>query len=501
MMEVVKMAQDRSIYQSPMSGRYASKKMKYLFSQDKKFQTWRRLWVVLAKAERQLGLPVTEEQIEEMLAYVDNINYDEAEAWERAVRHDVMAHVHAYGQQCPKATGIIHLGATSCYVTDNTDILLIREGLILVKQKLLRVIKNLAEFADKYKAMPTLGYTHFQAATPTTVGKRATLWLQNFMENLEELNFVLDNLKLLGCRGATGTSETFLRLFDGDDDKVRQLDELICTYLRNDMEDYYAPVIRGVYPVSGQTYPRNLDIRVMNCLASIAASAHKMATDIRLLQHEKELEEPFGDNQIGSSAMAYKRNPMRSERICSLARGVQGEATKAYGTADTQWLERTLDDSAVRRTMIPEGFLGTDAVLILCANVTDGLVVYPEMIRRHLEAELPFMVVEDVIMRCVEKGGDRQEVHERVRRHAMEAAKQVKLMGEDNHLVESLMLDVNINTLVSEDEIRAMMDPERLIGCCVQQVQWYLMDQVWPTLRVERNVALLQGAMDMEVKV
>lgn len=496
------MSKDTSIYQSPFSGRYASPEMKHLFSQDKKFQTWRLLWVALAKAEQQLGLEITNEQIREMVAHMDDINYDVANQREREVKHDVMAHVYAYGQQCPQAAGIIHLGATSCYVTDNTDILLMREGLVLVKQKLLGVINNLAEFAEKYKDLPTLGYTHYQPATPTTVGKRATLWLQNFMENLQELDFVLDSLKMLGCRGATGTSETFMKLFDGDENAVKSLDVLI-REIACDMYDSglmrYVPAMSEVYPVSGQTYPRNLDIRVMNLLASIAASAHKMATDIRLLQHEKELEEPFEEKQIGSSAMAYKRNPMRCERICSLARGVQSEATKAYGTADTQWLERTLDDSAVRRTMIPEGFLGTDAVLILCANVTNGLVVYPEMIRRHLKAELPFMVTEDILMRAVQKGGDRQELHERIRQHAMEAGRMVKELGEENTLIGEIMGDTAFNTVLGDKDIWEMMDPERLTGRCAGQVTDYLENDVKPVLK--GNWKLLKKGFDTDLKV
>ncbi len=515
-LEVVTMAGNKDVYESALSGRYASEEMKYLFSPNKKFRTWRQLWVALAKAERELGLDISEEQIKEMIANVNDINYDAAERWEREIKHDVMAHVHAYGEQAKSAAGIIHLGATSCYVTDNTDILLIREGLQLVKQKLLGVIQNLAKFANIYKDMPTLGYTHFQAATPTTVGKRATLWLQNFLEDLRWLEFVQENLKLLGCRGATGSSETFMKLFNGDEEKVKSLDVLILNNMMAMAGTWAydsAPTIYEVYPVSGQTYPRNLDIQVMSVLGAIMASASKMTTDIRLLQHEKELEEPFGKNQVGSSAMAFKRNPMRCERICSLAREVQALVSNAYNTANTQWLERTLDDSAVRRAMIPEGFLGTDAVLKICANVTDGLVVYPEMIKKHLEAELPFMVTEDIIMKCVEKGADRQDVHESVREFSMEAVENVKKEGGENDLIERLMTNarawvkvsenesqmIRINKLISEEEMQALLDPAKLTGRCAGQVEDYLNGEVWPTLK--RYKPLLELGFDAEMKV
>ena len=465
------MAERTDIYQSPLCGRYASEEMKHLFSSDVKFSTWRMLWVALAKAEQKLGLDITDKQIGELKVHVKDINYDVAEAREKKVRHDVMAHVYAYGQQCPNAAGIIHLGATSCYVTDNTDILLICRGLEYVKKKLLGVIKLLADFADEYKSQPTLGYTHYQPASLTTVGKRATLWLQNFVENLEELEFVQSKLKMLGCRGATGTSETFMKLFNGDEKKVKELDRLIS-------EEFG---FEKVYPVSGQTYPRNLDVRVLNLLAEIAVSAHKMAKDIRLLQHDKEIEEPFEKNQIGSSAMAYKRNPMRSERICSLARYVENLAGNAISTAEDQWLERTLDDSANRRLSIPEGFLATDAILILCANVTDGLVVNSKVIEKRIYEELSFMVTEDILMEAVKKGGDRQELHERIREHSMEAGNQVKRMGRDNDLVQRIANDSEFG--MSLEEIYHVMNPENLTGRAAGQVEDYLRETVNPILK------------------
>ena len=465
------MTERTDIYQSPLCGRYASEEMKHLFSSDVKFSTWRMLWVALAKAEQKLGLDITDKQIGELKVHVKDINYDVAKAREKKVRHDVMAHVYAYGQQCPNAAGIIHLGATSCYVTDNTDILLICKGLEYVKKKLLGIIKLLADFADEYKSQPTLGYTHYQAAALTTVGKRATLWLQNFVENLEELEFVQSKLKMLGCRGATGTSETFMKLFNGDEKKVKELDRLIS-------EEFG---FEKVYPVSGQTYPRNLDVRVLNLLAEIAVSAHKMAKDIRLLQHDKEIEEPFEKNQIGSSAMAYKRNPMRSERICSLARYVENLAGNAISTAEDQWLERTLDDSANRRLSIPEGFLATDAILILCANVTDGLVVNSKVIEKRIYEELSFMVTEDILMEAVKKGGDRQELHEKIREHSMEAGNQVKRMGRDNDLVQRIANDSEFG--MSLEEIYQVMNPENLTGRAAGQVEDYLRETVNPILK------------------
>lgn len=465
------MAKRTDIYQSPLCGRYASNEMKHLFSEDVKFSTWRKLWVALAKSEQKLGLDITDKQIQELESHVEDINYDVAEAREKIVRHDVMSHVYAYGEQCPEAEGIIHLGATSCYVTDNTDILLICKGLEIIKKKLLGTIKLLADFANEYKDQPTLGYTHYQQASLVTVGKRASLWLQNFVENFEELEFIQSKLKMLGCRGATGTSETFMRLFDGDEEKIRKLDTLI-----SEEFGFYE-----VYPVSGQTYPRNLDIRVLNVLVAIAVSAHKMAKDIRLLQHDKELEEPFEKSQIGSSAMAYKRNPMRSERICSLARYVENLVGNAIATAEDQWLERTLDDSANRRITLPEGFLATDAVLILCANVTDGLVVNKKVIEKRMDEELPFMVTEDILMAATQKGGNRQELHEKIRDHSMKAGNQVKQFGLKNDLVQRIADDPAFG--MTTEEIKAIMVPSKLTGRASNQVTDYLERYVYPILK------------------
>lgn len=481
------MANERTdIYQSPLNGRYASKEMKHLFSADVKFSTWRRLWVALAEAEHELGLDISDEQISEMKEHIYDINYDVALAREKEVRHEVMANVYAYGVQCPKAAGIIHLGATSCFVTDNTDILNICEGLRITKKRLLGVIKLLADFADEYKDMPTLGYTHGQPASPVTVGKRATLWLQNFMENLAELEFVLSNMKMLGCRGATGTQETFMKLFNGDEEKVKAIDKIITNKFG----------FNEVYPVSGQTYPRNLDVRVINCLSAITVSAYKMAEDIRILQHDKEMEESFGKNQIGSSAMAYKRNPMLCERICSLARYVQSEAANAVNTANVQWLERTLDDSANRRISIPESFLATDGVLVICANVTNGLVVYHEIIKKHLNAELPFMATEDILMKAVKEGGNRQELHDRIRVHSMEAGKQVKQYGLENDLAKRIAEDSEFGMTL--EEITDVLNPKNLIGRCPNQVTDYLTGYVYPVL--EANADLITD-INMEVKV
>lgn len=429
------------IYQSPLTERYPSQEMKEIFSDDRKFSTWRRLWVVLAKAEQTLGLEVggesiTDEQIAELEAHITDINYDVARAREKEVRHDVMAHVYAYGQQCPKAAGIIHLGATSCYVTDNTDLLNLNDALGLVEQRILGVMQLLAKFADQYKSMPILGSTHGQAASVVTVGKRAASWLQDFELAYNDVEYARDSLKMLGSRGATGTADTFMKLFNNDHQKVEMLEYHILDELGEDFAE--------VFPISGQTYPRILDKRVLSALSMVAIAAHKMANDIRLLQRSKEIEEPFGKNQIGSSAMAYKRNPMRSERICSLARYVIEEEGNAAATASVQWLERTLDDSANRRMCLPESFLTIDAVLILCANVVDGLVVNKAIINRHLQEELPFMVVEDMIMQAAKKGMDRQEAHERIRQHSMDAAYQVKQEGKDNDLVERVAGDENI---------------------------------------------------------
>lgn len=422
-------------YTSPLSQRYASKEMQYLFSQNKKFRTWRRLWVALAETEKELGLNITQEQIDEMRAHQDDINYDDAVEREKLVRHDVMSHVYAYGLQCPKAKGIIHLGATSCYVGDNTDIIIMKDALKLVRTKVINVISRLAKFAKEYKDLPTLAFTHFQPAQPTTVGKRASLWINEFMMDLEDIDYVSGSLKLLGSKGTTGTQASFLELFDGDNDKVDRIDPMIAEKMG----------FSACYPVSGQTYSRKVDARVMNVVAQIAASAHKMSNDIRLLQHLKEVEEPFEKNQIGSSAMAYKRNPMRSERIASLSRYVMVNAMNPAVTSSVQWFERTLDDSANRRLSIAEGFLAIDGILDLCMNVTDGLKVYPKVIDRHLRAELPFMATENIMMDAVKAGGDRQELHELVRQHSMDAGKVVKEEGLPNDLIESFIFSNSIN--------------------------------------------------------
>ncbi|MBQ6735393.1 MAG: adenylosuccinate lyase [Lachnospiraceae bacterium] len=467
------MTKDR--YESPLSGRYAGKEMQLIFSPEKKFRTWRRLWIALAEAEQELGLDITDEQIEELKAHADNINFEEAAEREKQVRHDVMAHVYAYGLQCPKAKGIIHLGATSCYVGDNTDVILMREALTLVRGKLLRVIRALSAFADRYKDLPTLGFTHFQPAQPVTVGKRASLWLQDFMADLEDLDYVRAHLKLLGSKGTTGTQASFLELFDGDTEKVKRLDPLIAEKMG----------FSGCVAVSGQTYSRKLDLRVMNVLGGIAVSASKMATDIRLLQHLKEVEEPFEKEQIGSSAMAYKRNPMRSERICALARFVIADTLNPALTASAQWMERTLDDSANKRLSVPEAFLATDGILNLVANVTDGLVVYEKMITKHLMQELPFMATENILMDAVKAGGDRQQLHEKIRQHAMEAGKRVKEEGKDNDLLERIAADPAFPQ--DADELQALTDPKRYTGMCAEQVTVYLRETVRPLLEKEAS--------------
>ena len=467
---------DRSIYQSPLTGRYASKEMKHLFSDDVKFSYWRKLWVALAEAEQATGLvDISDEQINEMKAHIYDINYDVAEAREKEVRHDVMAHVYAYGQQCPKAAGIIHLGATSCYVTDNTDILIYTDALCLVRDRLLGVIKLLADFAAKYQDTPCLGFTHYQPASPVTVGKRATLWIQNFMENLDDIEYRLGTIKMLGCRGATGTQETFMELFEGNEAAVKSIDEYVADHF-----DFFDFSKATVYPVSGQTYPRNLDEKILHLLSEIATSAYKMANDIRLMQHDKEVEEPFGKKQIGSSAMAYKRNPMRCERICSLSRHVQTLSMDATQTASVQWLERTLDDSANRRICMPEGFLGIDAILILCGNVADGLVVNENVIHKHLMEELPFMATEPILMEAVKKGGNRQELHEHIRTHSMTAAEQIKKFGKSNDLVDRIANDKAFG--MSKDEVLKILDPAKLTGRAEAQVTEYLKSTVYPTL-------------------
>ncbi len=462
------MSTDR--YTSPLSERYASKEMQYIFSQDMKFRTWRRLWIALAETEKELGLNITQEQIDELKAHADDINYDVAKAREKEVRHDVMSHVYAYGVQCPKAKGIIHLGATSCYVGDNTDIIVMTEALKLVQKKLVNVIAELSKFADKYKDQPTLAFTHFQPAQPTTVGKRATLWTQEFMMDLEDLEYVLGTIKLLGSKGTTGTQASFLELFDGDQETIDKIDPMIAAKMG----------FKECYPVSGQTYSRKVDTRVVNVLAGIAASAHKMSNDIRLLQHLKEVEEPFEKSQIGSSAMAYKRNPMRSERIASLSRYVMVDALNPAITSATQWFERTLDDSANKRLSVPEGFLAIDGILDLCLNVVDGLVVYPKVIEKHMMAELPFMATENIMMDAVKAGGDRQELHERIRELSMEAGKNVKVEGKDNNLLELIAADPAFNLTL--EELQKTMDPKKYVGRAKEQTENFISKVVKPVL-------------------
>ena len=468
------MSTDR--YQSPLSERYASKEMQYIFSPDMKFRTWRKLWIALADTEKELGLNITQEQIDELKAHADDINYDVAKAREKEVRHDVMSHVYAYGVQCPKAKGIIHLGATSCYVGDNTDIIVMTEALKLVKKKLVNVIAELAKFADANKALPTLAFTHFQPAQPTTVGKRATLWMQEFLMDLEDLNYVLSTMKLLGSKGTTGTQASFLELFDGDQETIDKIDPMIAKKMG----------FEKCYPVSGQTYSRKVDTRVLNILAGIAASAHKFSNDIRLLQHLKEVEEPFEKSQIGSSAMAYKRNPMRSERIASLSRFVMIDAMNPAITSATQWFERTLDDSANKRLSVPEGFLAIDGILDLCLNVVDGLVVYPKVIEKRLRSELPFMATENIMMDAVKAGGDRQELHERIRELSMEAGKNVKVEGKENNLLELIAADPAFNMTL--EDLQKTMDPSKYTGRAEVQVNAFLKNVVQPVLDDNKEI-------------
>ncbi len=463
-------------YQSPLSERYAGKEMQSIFSPDRKFKTWRRLWVALAEVEKELGLPISSEQIDELKAHQDDINYDVATQREKEVRHDVMSHVYAYGIQCPKAKGIIHLGATSCYVGDNTDIIIMTEALKLVRRKLLNVIDELARFAEKYKDLPTLAFTHFQPAQPTTVGKRAALWLHDLTMDLEDLDYILGSIRLLGSKGTTGTQASFLELFDGNMDKVRRADDMIAEKLG----------FSGCYPVSGQTYSRKVDSRVVNVLAGIAQSAHKFSNDIRLLQHLKEVEEPFEKSQIGSSAMAYKRNPMRSERMASLSNYVMADVMNPMLVSSTQWFERTLDDSANKRLSIPEGFLAVDGILDLYLNVVDGLVVYPKVIEKHMMAELPFMATENIMMDAVKAGGDRQELHERIRELSMEAGRNVKVNGLDNNLLELIAADSSFN--LSLEDLKKSMDPKRYVGCAPAQVTAYLEEIVKPLLKENRDI-------------
>ena len=473
-------------YESPLSSRYASEEMLYLFSADKKFSTWRRLWVALARAEMELGLPVTQEQVEELEAHITDIDYQRAAEWEKKLRHDVMAHVHTYGELCPKAMPIIHLGATSCYVGDNTDIILMREGLILVRDKLVQVIAALAKFAEEYKALPTLGFTHFQAAQLVTVGKRATLWMNDLLLDLEEVEHRIASLKLLGSKGTTGTQASFLELFHGDHEKVKELERKIAREMG----------FEGVVPVSGQTYSRKMDYSVLSVLSGIAQSASKFATDMRLLCHLKEVEEPFEKNQIGSSAMPYKRNPMRCERICSLARYVIVDAGNPAVTAATQWFERTLDASANKRISVPEAFLAVDAILNIYRNVASGLVVHPKVIERHVLEELPFMASENIMMDAVVRGGDRQELHERIRVLSQEAGRNVKDLGKSNNLIDLIAADPAFG--MTKEELTAHLEPSRYIGRCPEQVEEFLAEEVEPVLT---KYAGALSAKETELKV
>ena len=465
-----------NIYESPLNTRYASDEMKEIFSPDRKFKTWRRLWIALAKSEKALGLNITDEQIAEMEKFKDDINYDVAKAREKEVRHDVMSHVYAYGVQCPKAKAIIHLGATSCYVGDNTDIIIMTEGLKLIRKKLVNVIYRLKIFADEYKNLPTLGFTHFQPAQLTTVGKRACLWIQELLMDLEDVEYQLSKAKLLGSKGTTGTQASFLELFDGDHEKVKKLDEMITKEMGFD----------AYFPVSGQTYSRKLDSQFLNVLSSIAQSAYKFSNDLRLLQHLKEVEEPFEKSQIGSSAMAYKRNPMRSERISSLARYVIANSINPAITASTQWFERTLDDSANKRISVPESFLAVDAILNIYLNVATGMVVYPKVIEQHILKELPFMATENIMMQAVKNGGDRQELHERIRIHSMAAARVVKEEGKENDLIERIVNDESFN--LNLDDIKAVLKPENFIGRAKEQTEEFLRDYVSPVLDKYKDV-------------
>ena len=467
------------IYQSPLCERYASKEMQNIFSNDRKFSTWRKLWIALAESEQELGLPISDEQIEEMKAQIDNIDYEKARQYESELRHDVMAHVHTFGDACPKAAGIIHLGATSCYVGDNTDIILMQSALLQIRNLLLNAVEALSEFAMEYKALPTLAYTHFQAAQPTTVGKRACLWMNDLLFDIEQLDFQLNNLKLLGCKGTTGTGASFLELFDGDEEKVEQLEQKIAEKIG----------FSKCQSVSGQTYTRKADFAVLQVLSGIAQSASKFSSDIRLLSHLKEVDEPFEEKQIGSSAMAYKRNPMRSERIASLARFVICDLQNTAITASAQWFERTLDDSANKRLAVPEAFLATDAILNLYINVIRGLKVYPAVIKKHLDAELPFMAPENILMYCVKtKGGDRQELHEAIRKHSIMAAEQVKLYGNENDLIERIRKDDTFGLTAMELEI--LLDPAKFTGMAKYQCEKFVNETVKPFLNQEQRVEI-----------
>ena len=466
----------RDNYESPLNARYASKEMKKLFSPDTKFRTWRQLWIALAEAEKELGLEISQEQIEKLKAYRDDINYEVAEKIEKEVRHDVMAHIHAYGEQCPISKPIIHLGATSCYVGDNTDIILMRRGLLLIKRKLISVINALGDFANKYKELPTLGFTHFQPAQPTTVGKRACLWIWDLIMDLQEIDHQLSKVMFLGSKGTTGTQASFLELFNGDHDSVKRLDKLVAAKMGFD----------EVIPVSGQTYSRKIDNQFTNILSGIAQSAHKFSNDIRLLQHLKEVEEPFEKNQIGSSAMAYKRNPMRTERLAALARYVMIDTLNPAITAATQWFERTLDDSANKRISIPEAFLATDAILNIYLNVASGLVVYPKVIAKRLEQELPFMATENIMMNAVTKGGDRQEIHENIRKHSIAAAHRIKVLGEDNDLIDRIVGDDSFGLTL--EELEGILAAEKYVGRAPEQVSEFLDEWVNPLLKENKDL-------------
>lgn len=475
----------KNTYESPLTSRYASREMQYLFSPDMKFTTWRKLWVALAESERELGLDITQEQIDELKSHIDDINYEVAEEREKLVRHDVMSHVYAYGKQCPKAAGIIHLGATSCYVGDNTDLIIMYKALELIRDKVANVVKVMADFADKYKAQPTLAFTHFQPAQPTTVGKRATLWINEFLLDLEDIEYRLSRCRLLGCKGTTGTQASFLELFEGDHEKCRALDKKIAEKMGFD----------ECFAVSGQTYSRKVDFQVLSLLSGVAQSAHKFSNDIRLLAHLKEVEEPFEKNQIGSSAMAYKRNPMRSERIASLSRYIITDTLNAAITTATQWFERTLDDSANKRISVAEGFLAADAVLTLCINVANGLVVYPKVIEQRLMGELPFMATENIMMDAVKRGGNRQELHERIRVHSMEAGKMVKQEGKPNDLLERIAGDSAFG--VTLEELTSILEPIRYVGRAPQQTADFLEEQVAPVLEKYSSVLGIKAEVNV----
>lgn len=465
----------RDLYTSPLNSRYASKEMSFIFSDDMKFTTWRKLWVALAECEKELGLNITDEQIAELKAHINDINYDDAQKREKEVRHDVMSHVYAYGLQCPKAKGIIHLGATSCYVGDNTDVIIMKEALLLIKKKMVTVLHRLKKFAEKYKDMPTLGFTHFQPAQLTTVGKRATLWMQDLVMDIENIDFVIENLKLRGVKGTTGTQASFMNLFEGDEEKVRVLDKMVAEKMG----------FKKCFGVTGQTYPRKLDSIVLNTLSEVAQSAYKFSNDLRLLQNMKEVEEPFEAHQIGSSAMAYKRNPMRSERMGALARYVIVDSLNPAITASTQWFERTLDDSANKRISVAEAFLALDGVLNLYINIAENMVVYDKVIAAHVNRELPFMATENIMMESVKRGGDRQELHERIREHSMAAAQRVKGEGLDNDLIERIINDPTFN--LSKEEILGIIDPKKFVGRAPSQVVEFIEEYVDPIIEANKD--------------